>query len=143
MKREYVLSRIKRLNLPRVTFATYNKRDIVLSKEGFLWWERFWLNQHAINSPAMKRVRAARIESRASFKNEGKSWTDYMHYIKDMYARNGWIFNNGSFNPFKMIDWFKIQGVPLPDTPQPKRPKIRRDYKNVNPRNKKDYRNKL
>jgi hypothetical protein len=143
VKREYVLSRIKHLKLPRVSFTTYNRRDMALSKDGFLWWERFWLSQHAVNSPTLKRVRTARIALRNQFKQDNKSWTDYVHFIKDMYAKNGWIFNNGSFNPFKMVDWWRIQGVPLPDTPQPKRPKIARDYKSVNKRNKNDYRNKI
>jgi hypothetical protein len=143
MKREYVLSRIRHLKLPSVSFATYNKRDIVLTKDGFLWWERFWLNQHAINSSTLKRVRAARIELRNTFKRDGKNWTDYVHYIKDMYALNGWIFNNGAFNPFKMIEWWRLKGVPLPDTPQPKRPKIQRDYISVRKRTKGGYENKL
>ena len=35
-----------------------------------------------------------------------------MHYIKDMYAEMaGYLIT--AFNPFKMVDWFKIQGVPF------------------------------
>jgi len=49
--------------------------------------------------------------------------------IKDMYIARAWFFNDGTFDPFKMIEWYRGQEPSQPTTPQPKRKKVSRDYK--------------
>lgn len=114
---------------PKVSIFIFEKRNDILKAEGFLWWERFWISQHRIATPTMKRMRRDRRKIYIEAKETEKSHAEYVADIKDMYIARAWFFNDGTFDPFKMIEWYRRQEPAQPTTPQPKRKKVSRDYK--------------
>lgn len=122
-----IQSRMTQAGMPNVSWVAYNKRDSVLKGEGFVWWERFWLAQHSISGPAVREWRRQRAEEwehyRATYPGKGsrRNLEMAIAWRKDLsatYRRRGWVFNDGTLNPFKAIDDLQPQTAV---TPQAKR----------------------
>lgn len=139
MKREYWQRRMAMAAVsPKVGVTLYEKRNDALAKDGFLWWERFWLNQHSITSPALKSMRRDRRALKQEFIDQKKTYQDYAQHVRDIYNKNKWYFNSGAYNPFKLVEFYhRIEDIA--ETPQPKRRKIAKDYKRTKKTAKSTY----
>lgn len=112
--------------IPRQDSFTY--RNETLRKEGFLEWERRYLVLGRIDTPAMKSMRHQRGEMYQAAKVTFANYNNYQKRISQWYREQGWFFKGTKrLNPFAMFEWFKKKDE-QPDTPQPKRRKIRKDY---------------
>ncbi len=113
--------------MPDVSPETYRSRARTLETAGFLDFEVFWLSAHKLDSPG---ARAMIDDRRMKFrfaKSIKMSKDDYKSDIRARYGEEGWSFNNGAPNPFKMLEFYKKQ-KDAPDTPQPKRRRIKKDF---------------
>jgi len=114
---------------PQVSLYLYERRNDILRREGFLWWERYWLAQGTISTPAMVDMR----RERKSFfdrvkKGDLLSYNMYAKEIIKHYRDNGWYFSDGTLNPFKMVDDYRQWGK-HEDYPSKRRRVIRGDYR--------------
>jgi hypothetical protein len=105
---------------PKVARGKFDRREEQLRKDGFLPWERFWLCQHNINSPAMKLMRNDRREFRKNFGVTFENWNEYQKAIKQMYKDRGWYFHDGRPSPFKALEWYRSESDAA-ETPQAKK----------------------
>lgn len=121
-----VLARMKE-STPIVSLWEYNSRDNTLRREGFLYWERFWLAQHDIGTPGMKFMRRERVKMSNEFDVSFANFNEWQREISRWYHRRQWYFTDGRLNPFKMLEWHKDKGN-APDTPQPKQPSRPKDF---------------
>ena len=112
---------------PKVSEYHYNIRERVLLAEGFLPFERFWLAQHSISGAVMRHVRAVRRQELRKERKQGFNLIKWQQKIYKRYRDNGWIFRDGSLNPFDMVDAIRKEDE-LPETPQKKRRKGMTDY---------------
>lgn len=111
-----------------VTTKQFANRASALKKDGFLEFEYTYLAAHKINTYTVKQARADRRIRFIQGIDAGLSDKEYESLIKKEYRKKGWIFNDGSFNPYKMIDYYQ-RIYNTPDTPQPKRAaKAIKDY---------------
>lgn len=124
VRRDRLTDRFKQRS-PAVGLRTFAGRDNRLRSEGFLAWERFWLDQHSISSPAMRAMRDARLKSFKAFGVKFDNFNEYRRKVSALYRKNGWTFRDGRLSPFKMVEDYIRQGN-YPDTPQPVRRKAKR-----------------
>ena len=117
--------RIHAQKLPYVPQSLYRERAMLLRSEGFQKWEWQWLAFHDIDTKAMVRMRYDRRQEYRRWKNN-LQLSDYEIEGKILarYKKEAWFFNDGRFNPFKMIDqYYKTDddGQPTDKTPSTKR----------------------
>ena len=109
--------------------VTYSNRARQLKKEGFLEFEYRYLAAHEISSKTLRVIRDDRKKTLIASLDAGLSDAEYQKLIERMYRKNHWIFNDGEFSPFRMIDYYQLK-YQQADTPQPKRPaKVKNYYK--------------
>ena len=117
--------RIHAQELPDVPQSLYRERAMLLRSEGFQKWEWQWLAFHDIETKAMVRMRYDRRQEYRRWENNLQlSDYDIEGKILDRYKKEAWFFNDGRFNPFKMIDqYYKTDddGQPTDKTPSTKR----------------------
>jgi len=118
--------------LPEVSQADYRERARLLDRMGFLRWEWQWLSYHELDTPAMKRMlsdRSHMVDRLIS--NQNLSQREIEDRIVRLYKQNGWFFNDGRFNPFKMLEAYYRKdtvGQPTDKTPTTKRRGGRSDF---------------
>lgn len=112
---------------PRVSMRSFTIREARLKREGFLYWEIFWLAQHKISTPTVKAMRRDRKRFYTEYLEGEINWNEYQQVISKWYRDKGWFFRDGTRSPFRMLEWYQKR-QDQPDTPQPKRRKIRKDY---------------
>ena len=125
VKREKLTTRFKRRS-PTIDLRTYARRDNRLRSEGFLDFERYWLNQHKISTKGMIAFRDLRDEFYSRTSHTFKDFNAYRSAISAIYRKKGWTFRDGkSLNPFKWLEAIII-AEGLTDTPQPVRRKAKK-----------------
>lgn len=134
--------------MPEVSQSLYRERAMLLRSEGFQKWEWQWLAFHDLETKAMIRMRHDRRHEYRRWKNNLQlSDYDIEGKILDRYKKEAWFFNDGRFNPFKMIDqYYKTDddGQPTDKTPSNKRRGGKTDFvdaarKTVNRKNRWRY----
>lgn len=112
-------SRRDNIQIPIIPASTYRDREKKLQQSGILDWERFWLVAHRLNSPGMKAMLAERKQMYLKEKEAKTSVLAYRNKISAWYKRRGWTFNNGNFNPFDMLAFYRDK-INADVTPTPK-----------------------
>lgn len=114
---------------PQTSLYLYERRNEILRREGFLWWERYWLCQGTISTPAMVDMRRERkaFYDRVK-KGDLLSYNQYAREIIKHYRDNGWYFSDGTLNPFRAIDDFRRWGK-HEEYPNKRRRIVRGDYR--------------
>lgn len=129
MKRTYWKKRLARQEgSPKVHAQAFDRRYNRLIREGFFWYEAYWLAQHTIDTKAAKLMRQDRRLEREQARADKMPYADWRDKIRQRYLSKGWLFNNGTLNPFKYMDSFKTDDDKVPETPQPKRKRSDRQY---------------
>lgn len=93
--------------LPEVSEEEWNRRDTILSKAGFLPWERVYLNLHSMQHKAPLLM----ISDRSQLKQRAVAghWTRkaYEGAVRLDYFEHHWFFRNGNYSPFRMMEYYK------------------------------------
>lgn len=118
----------KGVKIPRPSYEIFKRRDRRMREAGLLPWERFWLISHKLNTPGMKYMLQRRRDMVGEARKRGITLAEWNRRIKEWYRTNGWTFNDGTLNPFKMFEWFRDKKN-LDVTPSPKKRVVRKDYR--------------
>lgn len=117
----------KGVRLPRPALGVFMRRDRRMRESGLLLWERFWLVSHRLNTPGMRYLLRRRMEMYEEAKRRGITTPDWNRRIREWYRAEGWVFRDGTLDPFHMFEWFRDRKN-LDVTPQPKKRIIRKDF---------------
>jgi hypothetical protein len=123
-------SRRDKISIPIIPASTYRDREKKLKASGILDWERAWLVAHRLDTPGMKEMLRARKEVYNRAKDNEMSMLEYRKEISKWYRKRGWEFNNGTLNPFDMLEFYRDR---IADEKEKwpygkKTPKIKKDY---------------
>ena len=116
--------------LPSVSRSVWERRDRALKRDGFLSWERAFLNLHSLNHEATSLMIQDRRKLKSRARMEGWTFKAYEGAIRLDYHLNGWFFRDARYSPFKMLEYYKKMGGIEEEYPD-KTKRKKRDYKGL------------
>jgi len=115
---------------PSVTRETWERRDRLLKRAGFLSFERVYLCLHSLNHEAPKLMIADRQKLKAQARFANWAYKTYEGAIRTDYFFHSWFFKDGVYSPFKMLEYYKKMGGIEEEYPD-KTKRKKRDYKGL------------